>query len=210
MKRIFNWFTDLKKECSVCAGSGKIPCTCSDNYEITCPNCNGKGVSSKRVTASQKFEVPCDHPQCVKGKVPCGVCNGTGKAPDGTDCPHCKGTGKVNCPVCKGLGRIQRVKQESWLENETCHICNGRGLIACPYCHGTKERKCPDCKGTGKVLNVGKIALIASLFVLMLAVPILFIITAGITLGGVLFMLWKEHQTKQAEREQILFGDDEE
>ena len=112
MKRVLNWLKDLKKECPVCAGSGKIPCTCSDNYEITCPNCSGKGVSSRRVTASQKFEVPCDHPHCVGGKVACGVCNGTGKTPDGENCPHCHGKGRVNCPVCKGLGRIERVKQE--------------------------------------------------------------------------------------------------
>ncbi|MBR5319867.1 MAG: hypothetical protein IKU46_09785 [Peptococcaceae bacterium] len=210
MKRVLNWMTDLKKECSVCAGSGKIPCTCNDNYEIACPNCNGKGVSSRRVTASQKFEVPCDHPQCQKGKVPCGVCNGTGKTPQGESCSHCQGSGRVNCPVCKGLGRVERVKQESWLEHETCHICNGRGLTACPYCHGTKERTCPDCKGTGKVLNTGKIAVMAVLAVLLLAVPVLFVIVAGITLGGVLFTLWKEHQEKQQAREEVLFGDDDE
>ena len=77
-------------------------------------------------------------------------------------------------------------------------------------CGGCKNRTCPDCKGKGTVLNVGKLAVIAVLAVLLLAVPVLFVIAAGITLGGVLFMLWKEHQTKQQAREEVLFGDDDE
>ena len=104
---------------------------------------------------------------------------------------------------------MERVKQESWVEHETCHICNGRGLVECYHCHGSKERTCPDCKGTGRVLNAGKIAVLAAIAVLLLAVPVLFVIVAGITLGGYLFMLWKEHQEKQQAREEILFSDDD-
>lgn len=208
MKRVLKWITDLKKQCGVCAGKGTIPCTCNDNHEITCPNCHGKGVASRRVTASQKYEVPCDHPQCTAGKVPCGVCNGTGKTPQGEDCAHCHGTGTVPCPVCKGLGRVARVKQESWLANEPCHVCHGRGLVPCFYCHGSKERTCPHCKGKGTVLNTGKIAVMAIAAVLLLAVPVLFVLLAGISLGGVLFMLWQEHREKQQAREAALFDDE--
>ena len=60
------------------------------------------------------------------------------------------------------------------------------------------------------VLNVGKIAVIAIIAMLLLMVPVLFVAVAGVSLGGVLFMLWKEHQEKQQAREEVLFGDDEE
>ena len=60
------------------------------------------------------------------------------------------------------------------------------------------------------MLNVGKIAVIAIIAMLLLMVPVLFVAVAGVSLGGVLFMLWKEHQEKQQAREEVLFGDDEE
>lgn len=200
MNQILTWLTSFKKECSVCTGTGTIACKCNENNEITCPNCNGKGAVSRQVTTSQKIEMPCDHPQCQQGKVPCGICNGTGKNAQGEPCTACHGSGTINCPVCGGLGRIQRVKQESWLEHETCHVCNGRGIVDCYLCHGTKERVCPTCKGKGTVLDKGKIAVLLMLGALILAVPVLFIAVAVILLGYGAFQIMKEQ--KQQEDEQ--------
>lgn len=191
MKQIIKWLTTLKKECSVCTGTGVIACSCNENNEITCPNCNGKGVVPRQVTTTQKIEMPCDNPQCQQGKVLCGHCNGTGKGPDGAPCSTCHGSGKTDCPVCGGVGRVERAKQEAWLEHETCHVCNGRGLVDCYLCHGSKERVCPTCKGKGTVLDKGKLAVLGILSVLLLATPVLIIAIAAIGLGGALFMLWK-------------------
>lgn len=199
VKQAVAWLTTLKKECPVCEGSGEIPCDCNENNERECPNCKGKGVIPKQKTATQKMELPCDHPQCRNGKVTCGSCNGTGLTPQGEPCPDCKGSGQVNCPVCKGLGRMERVKQESWIEHETCHVCNGRGVVDCYYCHGTKKRACPDCKGKGTVLDKGKIAVIAVLSMLLMAIPVLFIAVALIALGGLGFTVWKNHNGKDEE-----------
>lgn len=200
MNQTLKWITTMKKECPTCTGSGTISCKCNDNNEIACPNCGGKGVVTRRATTTQKKEMPCDHPQCQQGKVSCGVCNGTGRTAKGEPCPSCKGKGTVTCPVCGGLGRIQRSTQESWLEHETCHICNGRGMVDCYLCHGTKERVCPTCKGKGTVLDQGKIVLLVALALLLLAVPVLFVAVAGIALGGCLFLLWKEQQSRKEEQ----------
>ena len=197
MNQLIKRMANIKKECPTCTGVGTIGCKCNENNEVTCPNCEGKGVVSRRVTTSQKVEMPCDSPQCQNGKVTCGVCNGTGVTLQGTPCSACHGSGKLDCPVCGGLGRVQRVKQESWIAHDTCHICNGRGVVECYLCHGTKVRVCPDCKGKGAVLNTGKIAAICILVVLLLAMPALFIAVAGISLGGCIFMLQKERKMVQ-------------
>lgn len=183
----------LKKECPVCNSTGKIVCNCNVHHELSCPNCHGTGVVSVRKTVSQVYEVPCDHPACHKGKVPCGVCLGSGKNGDGTSCKACHGTGTVPCPVCGGVGKIKRVKQETWLAHEPCHICGGRGLVACYQCHGTKERVCPECKGEGTVWNVGKIVLLLMLAVAVIAMPVLIAVVAFIALGYCLFRLEKKN-----------------
>ena len=58
------------------------------------------------------------------------------------------------------------------------------------------------------MLNTGKIAVMASVAVLLLAVPVLFVLLAGISLGGVLFMLWQEQREKQQARETALFDEE--
>ena len=189
MKALFSRLTNFKKECPVCNSTGKIVCNCNDNKELSCPNCKGNGVVSVRKTTSQTYEVPCDYPGCRHGKVQCGVCSGTGKNADGTPCTTCRGTGKVNCRVCNGVGKVKRVKQESWLEHETCHICNGRGMVACYQCHGSKERVCPECKGKGEVLNVGKIVLMAVVALAVIAMPVMVAAVALLALGYCLFQL---------------------
>ena len=191
MKQMIKWLTSFKKECSVCTGAGRVACSCNENCEIACPNCNGTGVVPRQVTTTQKLEMPCDNRQCQQGKVLCGVCNGTGKNPQGESCTACHGSGRIACPICGGTGRMERVKQESWLEHETCHVCNGRGVVACYFCHGSKERVCPACKGKGVVWDKGKLAVLAVIAVLLLATPVLVIAIAVIGLGGALFMLWK-------------------
>lgn len=196
MKQIVRWLTSFKKECSVCTGTGRIACSCNENHEIVCPNCDGKGVVPRQVTTTQKMEMPCDNPQCQQGKVLCGICNGTGKKPQGGSCSVCHGSGKVICTVCGGTDRVERVKQESWLEHETCHVCNGRGVVDCYLCHGSKERVCPTCNGKGVVWDKGKLAVFAMIAVLLLAMPMLVIAIAAIGLGGSLFMLWKSYKQK--------------
>jgi molecular chaperone DnaJ len=63
--------------------------------------------------------------------VTCEVCNGTGAEGAGTECPDCKGTGKVKvgagpmsfgrrCPRCGGSGRIHL---------NPCKNCQGRGVV---------------------------------------------------------------------------------
>lgn len=200
MKQIFSRLISLKKECPVCNSTGKIICNCDEHYELSCPNCHGTGVVSTRKTTSQVYEVPCDHPACQKGTVPCNVCLGTGKNEDGTPCNACRGKGRVSCPVCGGIGKIKRVKQETWLEHEPCHICDGRGLVSCYQCHGTKERVCPECKGKGTVWNVGKIMLIAISAVIVIAMPVVIAVMASLALGYVLFQL--EQQNKSTDKEQ--------
>ncbi len=91
---------------------------------------------------------------------------------------------------------MERVKQESWLEHETCHVCNGRGVVDCYLCHGSKERVCPTCNGKGVVWDKGKLAVFAMIAVLLLAMPMLVIAIAAIGLGWVLFMLWKSYKQK--------------
>ena len=208
MNQLLKWLTHFKKECPVCTGTGNIACECNENNEITCPSCNGKGVVARQVTATQKTELPCDNPQCQQGKVVCGICNGTGKNQLGQVCAACHGSGKVNCSVCGGLGRIERVKQESWLEHETCHICNGRGVVSCYLCQGTKVRVCPTCKGKGTVLDKGKIMVLSIVALLVFCMPVLFIVLAVILLGGSLFLLAKEHEPATAEEQEPLQTDD--
>lgn len=193
MKQIVRWLTNFKKECSVCTGTGRMACNCNENYEIACPHCNGKGVVSRQVTTTQKIEMPCDNPQCQQGKVLCGICNGTGKNSQGGSCSICHGSGKLTCTVCGGIDRVERVKQESWLEHKTCHVCNGRGVVDCYLCHGSKERVCPACNGKGVVWDKGKLAVFSMIAVLLLAMPMLVMAIAAIGLGGSLFMLWKSY-----------------
>lgn len=196
MSQILSWLTNFKKECPVCNSTGTIVCNCNENNELSCPNCHGTGVVSVRKTTSQTYEVPCNYPGCKKGKVSCGVCSGTGKNAYGTPCSTCKGKGTVDCHVCKGVGKIKRVKQESWLEHEPCHICNGRGLVECYQCHGTKVRVCPECKGSGTVRNTKKIALLAVVALLVIAMPVLAALFALIGLGYCLFSIEQKNKEK--------------
>ena len=197
MNQLVTWLTSFKKECPVCTGTGTIPCNCNENNENICPNCGGEGVVKKQKTITQKVEMPCDNPLCQNGKVVCGACNGTGKNGQGDVCEKCHGKGQVDCSVCSGIGRITRVKQESWMEPETCHICNGRGVVPCYHCHGTKERVCPECKGKGTVLNRGKLLFFASVAVLIIANPIFAIAVMGVVIGWCVFKIW--HKADQEE-----------
>lgn len=49
---------------------------------ITCPECNGKGVTTCEGTS---------------------MTYGTSKHPD--NCPACRGTNKIKCPRCNGKGK---------------------------------------------------------------------------------------------------------
>lgn len=185
------------KSCPTCEGDGKIACDCNDFAERTCPNCNGSGVNQKRKSMIQKVEQPCDNPLCNGGKVPCGVCKGTGKNSLGEPCPTCHGSGKTNCVVCNGLGRMKRSKEESWIEHETCHICNGRGMVECYHCHGSKKRTCTTCKGSGKVLNTGKLGILAGLGLFSLLIPVVGILVGGAVLGTCIYIVMQDKKESE-------------
>jgi DnaJ-class molecular chaperone len=40
-----------------------------------------------------------ENPASQTGEDTCRACNGTGRQPDGAECPACKGTGLVDVPV---------------------------------------------------------------------------------------------------------------
>lgn len=197
MKQVISWLTNFQKKCSVCDGTGEILCNCNENSELACPNCHGTGAVSVRKSTSQKYEVPCDYPGCKKGMVSCGVCNGSGKHADGSVCQACHGSGRTKCSVCNGVGKIKRVKQETWLEHEVCHVCGGRGMVECYQCHGTKARVCPECKGKGTVVNIGKVVLLVFLAALVIAMPVLVAAVALIALGCSLFVLEQKNKEQR-------------
>jgi ATP-dependent protease ClpP protease subunit len=86
-------------------------------------------------------------------------------APEGDDCPACKGKGKIrdghlDCPDCKGTGkapagdggaedRAPRPRAAApGTETPVCRTCDGRGTVAHPST-GQKTLQCPGCTGTG-------------------------------------------------------------
>ncbi len=192
------WF---KKECPVCQGSGISLCNCNEQYEIVCPECMGKGVIDKCVSAANIIEVPCDHPGCQDGHVPCPQCLGTGKTSTGETCVHCHGRGQVECPLCHGIGRIKRNHQEQWIAHQQCPTCQGRGYVACPFCHGTKNRVCPVCQGQGTVWNKGRIVLVGVGLLFMTIMPMLTITILGFALAGLGLYLASQYFPPQTDEE---------
>lgn len=190
------WF---KKECPACHGSGITVCNCDAHYEIVCPECMGKGVIDECVSASNMIEIPCDHPECHDGHVPCPQCLGTGKTAAGETCDHCHGCGQVECPLCHGIGRIKRQHKEQWIAHRQCPTCGGRSKISCPYCHGTKNRVCPVCQGVGSVWNKGRLAFAAVILLLLTIMPMISITVLGFVLAGLVLYLACQYFPPQAE-----------
>ena len=198
LKQTIAWF---KKECPACQATGITTCHCNEHYEIVCPECMGKGVIDECVTASNIVEIPCDHPECQNGTVPCSYCQGSGKTSDGDTCSYCQGSGRVECPLCQGTGRIKRKHQEQWIAHRQCPTCGGRRYVACPYCHGTKNRVCPVCHGEGEVWNKGRLA-IAGLGVLVLTMmPMIAITVLGFAAAGLTLYLACQYFPPQAAKE---------
>jgi RecJ-like exonuclease len=94
----------------------------------------------------------------------CAFCSGTGRLPNKTRCPVCRGRGKVRpstpvvrCAFCHGRGQVP---PRSML---TCCVCNGAGVVSvrapihvCPECKGRGRKggqslSCAACRGTGVV-----------------------------------------------------------
>lgn len=99
---------------------------------VTCPSCKGEGHTF------QESNAICIAEGCDKGKVPCDLCDGTGRGaskgnkfnpvtnsvePIFEECSKCKGSAKTTCENCNGNGiALQKNKK-------TCSVCNGVGTI---------------------------------------------------------------------------------
>ena len=89
-----------------------------------------------------------DAPELLYGnEYDCVFCRGTGQLPNASQCPVCRGGGKVSvpspavrCAFCKGRGQVP---PRSTL---TCCVCRGKGIVAVR----PPIEICPDCKGRGK------------------------------------------------------------
>ena len=198
VSRFIDWFM---KECPVCDGTGVTVCHCNEQYQIICPECMGKGIIEESVVVQNIIEVPCDNPQCQKGKVPCSLCHGSGQMPDGQACPECRGKKMVDCPVCQGVGRIERPHQEQWIKHRQCPTCGGKRYVDCPYCHGTKNRVCPQCGGKGRVVNKGRVAVAGVAMLLLTAMPVISMTIMGFALAGTLMYLACQYFPPAAEQE---------
>ena len=69
-------------------------------------------------------------------------------------------------------------------------------MVECYQCHGTKVRVCPECKGSGTVRNTKKIALLAVVALLVIAMPVLAALFALIGLGYCLFSIEQKNKEK--------------
>jgi DnaJ-class molecular chaperone len=69
-----------------------------------CPECNGKGWK----------EISCTKPDTAQV---CGLCNGSGMTTVDTQCPGCRGTGRIE---------VRTVEQQK------CWHCRGTGLYPVP------------------------------------------------------------------------------
>ena len=110
-------------------------------------------------------------PELLYGKeYGCAFCRGEGQSANDTQCPVCRGSGKVpvpspavRCAFCHGRGQVP---PRSGL---TCCVCKGAGVVtvsppvdACPDCRGRgkqrgKSLSCSRCGGTGVVTSPQRI-----------------------------------------------------
>ncbi|NOZ19666.1 MAG: hypothetical protein GXP25_01115 [Planctomycetes bacterium] len=120
--------------------------------ETLCPDCMGSGrLPCRLCNDTGKIKVTCD--ACNgRGRVRgCDKCKGTGLQLG--PCPECKGTGTWKCPRCRGRGC--KFCQNN--PKRPCTACKGTGTAPtrkkCPRCHGKGKiagKTCPACKGRGK------------------------------------------------------------
>ncbi len=118
-------------DCPVCHGTGLL-------QEMGCPICTGTGWDGINRCAN------CGGTRRVKHN--CPYCRGSGslvRGGKGTECPRCKGKGKLACPKCRGEGNLKRENPEF----------SGKPTMPCPYCEGggfTSDTTCIRCGGKGK------------------------------------------------------------
>ena len=60
-----------------------------------------------------------------------------------TECPFCKGKGRVNCVGCEGSGKVPKYATRRVRSPETvpCDICGGEGGFTCTMCDGSGKGK---------------------------------------------------------------------
>ena len=121
-----------RKDCSVCRGTGRIPCTnrgCVDGSvtERTKSKLNPERVR-RCATCTGTGKVSCR--KCLgKGSMLCDSCNGTGER---EPCSKCGGDGLADCRRCRGTGRYR---------GEVCAACKGEALDLCSSCNGDGRKR---------------------------------------------------------------------
>jgi len=77
----------------------------------------------------------------------CAFCRGEGQSAHDTQCPVCRGSGKVSvpspavrCGFCRGRGQVPPRSEL------TCCVCRGAGVVTM----SPPVDVCPDCRGRGK------------------------------------------------------------
>ena len=102
-----------QKNCTMCGGSGKMPCTSCTGGRIRCAVCGGLGMKTTTTmvqvtTYTTSFSpfggstmIPTTRYETRTQQVPCGSCSG-----GYTMCYSCNGTGRKNCPGCGGTGKV--------------------------------------------------------------------------------------------------------
>ena len=64
-----------------------------------------------------------------------------------TQCPYCRGCGKVRCATCNGYGRVSVTQYSPYYGYYTM-------VVPCTNCSGIGCFYCTHCSGTGVVYNV--------------------------------------------------------
>lgn len=97
--------TDRVDKCSVCGGSGQVPCgSCFGRGEVLCGSCSGTGFRTeiRLISRDEWFNGQWERRLCSESvRVPCGC--GTGYR----SCFNCGGSGNVKCSECSGYGQLK-------------------------------------------------------------------------------------------------------
>jgi hypothetical protein len=142
----------VEVDCPVCRGAGLL-------QEMGCPECEGKGYVGRRRCNE------CDGRGRAKHQ--CSACKGEGGIVHGgreATCPRCGGKGKLPCGLCRGSGKLKRLYPDysgkptkpcphcdgSGFENrQKCLRCSGNGTVSLGRRRGRRTVGCPSCGGDG-------------------------------------------------------------
>jgi len=80
----------------------------------------------------------------------CNECIGKGQVA----CPKCNGHGYTKCSSCYGKGKTSKTEYKngkSYIKEEKCSTCRGRGEVSCNRCGATGKVRCKNCGGDGEI-----------------------------------------------------------